>query len=245
MEARRRRSHDVTAIVIAILAAIAVSVLGRDAWGWLPRFSRGVVWLQTAPLPRDRRELRREEWHAELDAQYDDRRVTGLLWTLTLVRISAWERLTTPISVRGPRTWPSARVRGPVDRSATGYLALGAIAFCSSSLFIAALWPYIGAGRTLLHGALMALVGGVPTALCIVAVRNYGIRRSHRRAWVLEVLADLGHVSSAESIDVVRRAVAGFQSTQADCDLAHPADQRLVLQLTRCKAGTRPPHQRP
>ena len=62
MEARRRRSHDVTAIVIAILAAIAVSVLGRDAWGWLPRFSRGVVWLQTAPLPRDRRELRREEW---------------------------------------------------------------------------------------------------------------------------------------------------------------------------------------
>jgi hypothetical protein len=50
------------------------------------------------PLPRERREVRREEWTAELIAEYEDRRVTGLLWCVSLCRISAWERITTPLA---------------------------------------------------------------------------------------------------------------------------------------------------
>jgi len=99
----------------AVLLAIALSVLGRETWGWLPRLSRSIIWIQTLPLPKGRRALRREEWRAELATEYDDRRVTGFLWALSLCPVSAWERLTTPISSRA--AGPSVTSRPPLVES--------------------------------------------------------------------------------------------------------------------------------
>lgn len=82
-------------VLTVILVAIGLSLLGRETWGWLPRFSRGVIWLHTLPLPAARREIRREEWSAELAVEYEDRRLAGLLWALQLCRIAVWERVTT------------------------------------------------------------------------------------------------------------------------------------------------------
>ena len=91
-----------TGILLTALIAVALSVLGRETWGWLPRLSRAMIWLHTLPLPTHRRTLRREEWKAELASEYEDRRVTGFLWTLSLCTVSAWERLTTPLAGRPP-----------------------------------------------------------------------------------------------------------------------------------------------
>lgn len=86
-------------LVLAGLIAIGLSVLGRETWGWLPRLACGAIWLHTLPLPSARRRVRREEWRAELAAEYDDRRLTGFLWAVSLWRISTWERMTTPVDL--------------------------------------------------------------------------------------------------------------------------------------------------
>lgn len=80
--------------VLSVLGAVLLSLAGWEAWGWLPRLSQMIILLETALLPKDRRQVRREEWIAELAAQYDERRVSGLLWTLKLCPISLWERAT-------------------------------------------------------------------------------------------------------------------------------------------------------
>ncbi len=85
--------------LLSILGAVVLALVARDAWGWLPRLSRGLVWLVTLPLPNERQAIRREEWAAELVAEFDERRLSGLLWTLTLGPISAWECLIAAITV--------------------------------------------------------------------------------------------------------------------------------------------------
>ena len=85
-----------TAAMLTLVVAIALSLVGRDAWGWLPSISRGVIRLGIRVLPADRREIRREEWLAELSSVYGERRVSGLLWTLMLVPVCLRERATAP-----------------------------------------------------------------------------------------------------------------------------------------------------
>lgn len=94
--------------VLGVIAAVLLGVVARDAWGWLPRLSRIIIWLETAPLSKDRRLLRREEWYAELAAEYDDRRLTGLLWTVKLCPISLWERATSASRPQPELPTPSA-----------------------------------------------------------------------------------------------------------------------------------------
>lgn len=77
--------------VLDLLGVVLVSVVSLEAWGWLPRLSRMIIWLETALLAREERLVRRKEWYAELAAEYDDRRLSGLLWTLKLCPISLWE----------------------------------------------------------------------------------------------------------------------------------------------------------
>jgi hypothetical protein len=79
--------------VFGILVTLILGLLGRELWGWIPRLSRGVIWLITLPLARERRRRRREEWAAELAVVYDERRLTGLLWTLKLSGVCARESL--------------------------------------------------------------------------------------------------------------------------------------------------------
>ena len=83
-------------LALVILVAIGLSVLGRETWGWLPRVSHRVIWLHTMALPKARRALRRAEWCAELEREFEDRRVTGLLWAISVSRVSIWERATGP-----------------------------------------------------------------------------------------------------------------------------------------------------
>lgn len=77
--------------VLGLLGAVFLGMLAREAWGWLPRLSHMIIWLETAPLPKERRLVRREEWYGELAAEYDERRLSGLLWTLKLCPVSLWE----------------------------------------------------------------------------------------------------------------------------------------------------------
>jgi hypothetical protein len=94
--------------------------------GVVAHFSRGVIWLHTTPLPKPRRTIRREERYAELEAAYEDRRLTGFLWVLNLARVSTWERLTTPIAVR-PRLWRAGRSESTGESGTlpiTGWMSL-------------------------------------------------------------------------------------------------------------------------
>ena len=95
--------------LLSILGAVVLALIARDAWGWLPRLSRGLVWLVTLPLPHERQAIRREEWAAELVAEFDERRLSGLLWTLKLGPISAWECLrpqaAAEATARSSRSW--------------------------------------------------------------------------------------------------------------------------------------------
>ncbi len=82
----------VFSLISVVLVSVLLSFVGREAWAWLPRLSRVIIVLGTALLPAERRQLRREEWMAELAARTDDRRLSGLLWALALCAISLWER---------------------------------------------------------------------------------------------------------------------------------------------------------
>jgi hypothetical protein len=65
---------------LAARIAPGLTVSGRAGRPWLPRISRVILYLQTAALRPGRREIRREEWLAELLSEYDDRRLSGLVW---------------------------------------------------------------------------------------------------------------------------------------------------------------------
>lgn len=97
------------------LRDIGVSLAAAEIWGSLPLISRAVIWLQTLCLPGERRETRRKEWNAELHEEYKDRRIAGLIWTLSLIRICAWEGATTPIGLRFARA--KVIVRGTLQSS--------------------------------------------------------------------------------------------------------------------------------
>jgi hypothetical protein len=81
---------------------ILAAILAAEVLGLVPLISRGVIWLATLLLPRARRELRRREWGAELEADHSKRAIAGLLWVLGLAGVCVWERATTPL-VLGPR----------------------------------------------------------------------------------------------------------------------------------------------
>ncbi len=83
-----------------ILVGIFSAVLGIEVWGWLPIVSRSLIWIETLCLPQERRALRREEWRGELEANYAERRIAGLLWVLRLAPLCLWERATTNIERR-------------------------------------------------------------------------------------------------------------------------------------------------
>ncbi|MEN3281434.1 MAG: hypothetical protein V7607_2574 [Solirubrobacteraceae bacterium] len=215
---------DMTGLLVAIVAAIGLSLLGREAWGWLPRLSRAVIWLQTAPLPRERRAIRRVEWHAELAGEYEDRRLTGFMWALSLCRISAWERLTTPIAFR-------SAVRRAARRDVSLTWRTGLVAGLSMTTAILNATQLLGAGT----GWMAVLAAGL-AALAIGTVLHrslLGTERAQerelalkcRRMWVVSVLEDLGHISHAQSIGELRAWRASFPS---DVIWAPAADHPVV-----------------
>jgi hypothetical protein len=53
-----------------------------------------VIFCATLSLSRERRNERRQEWFSELATEFDDRRLTGLVWTIKLAPVCAWERST-------------------------------------------------------------------------------------------------------------------------------------------------------
>jgi hypothetical protein len=81
------------------LRDLAVALMGAEAWGLLPVLSRIIIWLGTLCLPRERREVRRREWIAELESNHDKLRITGVAWAMTLAGICVWERATTPTRI--------------------------------------------------------------------------------------------------------------------------------------------------
>jgi hypothetical protein len=78
----------------AVVAGVA-ALLPRELWGWLPLMSRASIRLAAAVLPKELRALRGEEWLAQLP-DFDDRRLTGLVWTIQLVPTSLWVRAAAP-----------------------------------------------------------------------------------------------------------------------------------------------------
>jgi hypothetical protein len=75
---------------MTVAVGFLMALVGREAWGWLPRLSAFVVRVETSILPSDRRDIRRREWQAEL-AVFEARRLTGLLWTLRLLPVCLFE----------------------------------------------------------------------------------------------------------------------------------------------------------
>lgn len=192
--------------LFGLIVAVAVGVLGRDLWGWLPRLSRAMIWLGTLPLPGDRRRLRREEWCAELDCAYDDRRLSGLIWALGLVPVAAWERLTISASARPDRI---RSILGPPQE-------LGALLFVLAAIFAMIVVP-LGFATALvllvLEPSRATLLTAVGLGLVqVVPVRNY-LRARARSAAILEIVRRdvAAREASADYDSEYRDLLAGIQ----------------------------------
>lgn len=70
-------------VIACVLAAIGQNVLADEAWGWLPRVAQAIVRSAARRLDGSRQVRYEEEWLAEL-AQFDERRLTGLGWAVTV-----------------------------------------------------------------------------------------------------------------------------------------------------------------
>jgi hypothetical protein len=78
---------------LALLMNILFSLLGLETWGWLPALTKLLVVLATAAMPAELRRTRREEWLAELEAEYADTRLAGFIWAIALVPVGTWEAI--------------------------------------------------------------------------------------------------------------------------------------------------------
>jgi hypothetical protein len=159
--------------IAGIVGAILLSLAARDVWGWLPLLSRLMIWLETAPLPKERRAVRRAEWGAELEAEYDDRRLSGLMWTLRLGPISAWERFTTPISV------PSIDARAMAARSARFISIVAPRAFAVAVLASLVSSGLVSEAMAGFRAVTAAVV--IPAAILIFGVELWIFRRLRKR----------------------------------------------------------------
>ena len=77
--------------LLAIAAAVTIGLLAREFWGWLPAISRTVIRVHARLLPHEQRHARRQAWFEQLASQYDDRRLTGLVWAAKLAVVSVRE----------------------------------------------------------------------------------------------------------------------------------------------------------
>jgi hypothetical protein len=77
--------------VLALLMNILFSLLGLETWGWLPALTKLLVVIATAAMPAELRRTRREEWLAELEAEYAETRLAGFIWVIALVPVGTWE----------------------------------------------------------------------------------------------------------------------------------------------------------
>jgi hypothetical protein len=149
------------------------------AMPWLSRSSRHVIRVETRLLPKDRRDLRCEEWLAELGAVYPDRPFAGLAWSLSLSRISAWERITTPVDLRAGGIRALRSISAGVARasdtgvatvslgmrflSAVGMLALVLLAMAIAGALFGALELFISHG--IRAGGVVGNLAGI--AICV------------------------------------------------------------------------------
>jgi hypothetical protein len=79
------------AVALGIFVPIGLALAGRECWGWLGVWSRGLVRSAARRLPAPARADVEAEWLAELDS-FDDRRLAGLVWALDL-RVRAASRM--------------------------------------------------------------------------------------------------------------------------------------------------------
>src|ERR1044071_7458066 len=86
------RAPDVTRVLVGIGIGIMLSLVGREAWGWLPKVNEALIRLGTFALPRSRRAFRREEYLRTLTNRYDERRLSGMLWSIGVVVLCTWQR---------------------------------------------------------------------------------------------------------------------------------------------------------
>ena len=85
--------------LLSTLGGLLAGLVGREAWEWLPTVTRAVIWVATLPLSAERREIRRSEWTAELK-DFEQRRLSGLVWALCLLPVCLWEAAGEPGVVR-------------------------------------------------------------------------------------------------------------------------------------------------
>jgi len=219
--------------ILGLTGLIFMSFLARDGWGWLPRLSRAIIWLETAALPAERRRIRRAEWGAELAAEYDDRRLTGLIWVLKLCAVSLWERATTPVSaprvaarrLGHSREWVQVSLSAPrLQRVVPIVLAL----FSGGWLVGQGQWLLVLLGPPLVF-AVLALFVGLMFILSGFLVRmdrraDPGRRRRYlelapRHFYVLDALDELAFESQAVRIIELRMLRNGTQHELFDFPL--------------------------
>lgn len=214
------------------MTGFLLALIGREVWGWIPMLTRAVIWLETAVLPRDRRHVRRQEWLGELNAVYDDRRISGLIWALGLVRVCIWERATTPLS--RPRLGSRRETHSNPPSSAARQLRYQA------ALATAAVLVWTATGLVWIIGAVQSAVT-VSAAILFVAAVGVLARRQMHRSWkkhayrrlpVLGVLEQLLHDSQAQSIQDLR-ALRADLAAQHDLILAKGDEVSLPEAETR------------
>jgi len=79
--------------LLSTLGGVLAGLFGRELWEWLPTVTRALIQVVTWPLSPERREIRRNEWGAELE-HFKQRRILALLWVLSLLPVCLWEAAT-------------------------------------------------------------------------------------------------------------------------------------------------------
>jgi hypothetical protein len=193
------------------LAGFLTGLLEREAWAWLPHLTRAIISLETIALPRGHREVRREEWLAELEAEFADRHVAGVLWALSLFRVCLVERVAAGRSTVDEAT----PARAETARRVAVWLAATQVALSTTVVLLAIAAGAFAArsGAWVAGGLAVAVATGVTLAPVVGGYRRRRrerARRAHalRRAHVLRALAELSYDSRAQSIIELRAALA-------------------------------------
>jgi Domain of unknown function (DUF4407) len=121
-------------VLLSVAIVLALGVVGDDVWGWIPALSRLVIRLSSRLAPRDRRDGRLQT----LAERYDERHLTGLLWSVASALVSlgmSLAALVVGFRRRGPRRPSSSYGRARrTDWTAWAAIGVSAAAVTLSSV---------------------------------------------------------------------------------------------------------------
>jgi hypothetical protein len=144
---------------LSTLGGVLAGLFGRELWEWLPPVTKALIWVATWPLSPERREVRRGEWCGELE-HFKQRRISALLWALSLLPISFWEAATE----RGV----FGRLGIRLQQYLLLYMALGTV-FVPTALDIASRWGF-STPETVLFMAVAPVVIGCTAMIGVLYV---------------------------------------------------------------------------